>query len=120
MLIIAGLLIASATGFIGAISADVLLAFWFSISAYVGGDQIAGVVASKRMPPGEKFSGNRKKLLIITVLLAILAAEAVILQARTGVSMPVQEMAAVLITCCGLVAAGEKTKTAFEGGECQQ
>ena len=48
--------------------------------AYLGFDQFASFVASRKMAVGEKYQGSYKKLLMMTVAMMALATEAIALQ----------------------------------------
>ena len=97
------------------LTSEVVLFFGLAISCYVGGDQLAGVLKTRSMPAGERFSGNRKKLLRITIATLALAMEAAVLELIFDAGLPVAGLFSIYLSGTALLAGGEKGKTALEG-----
>ena len=96
-------------------SSEVILAYGLLISCYVGGDQLGGVLKTKSMPPGQKFTGNRKKLLYISIATLALTILAKIMDFIYESDIPVAGLFSIYLSCTALLAAGEKGKNAFKG-----
>jgi hypothetical protein len=101
-------------------STDVMIAFGFLIDAYVGGDQFAAAMATRKMPSGKKFTQNRTKLAFITFGVYALLIESLVLLMIAGeegrtVQLPVMGFLFVFILELAILVGGEKLKTGFEG-----
>jgi len=101
------------------IATEIMFAFGLLLDAYVGTDQIAGVMRTRTMPAGEKFCGNRAKLFAIVYATLALTFECFFVQILSlmsgkSVDTPAMECFLIFLTASVLLAAGEKTKTAFE------
>ena len=112
----AGFLYLAAAG-VWDVSGEVVIFFGLAISSYVGTDQLAGILKTKAMPAGEKFTGNRYKLGMLTIGTLVLAMEAAILSLAMDTDLPVSGMFAIYLAQMALLAGGEKGKTAVEGSK---
>ena len=96
-------------------TSEIILAYGLLISCYVGGDQLVGVLKTKSMPSGQKFNGNRKKLLSISIATLVLTLLAKIMDFIHESDIPVAGLFSIYLSCTALLAAGEKGKNAFKG-----
>jgi len=85
------------------------------IGAYVGADEFASYVTSKKMPEGLKYTGSYKKLLRIVVAVMVLVAEAIVVQALVPkTELPLDQLMVALGIITGLFAGGNKAANAAE------
>ena len=86
------------------------------VGAYVGADQLATYVASKKMPVGLKYTGSYQKLLRIVVAMMLLVIEAIVVQALVpDTALPLDQLMVALGIVTGLFAGGNKAANAAEG-----
>ena len=86
------------------------------VGAYVGADEFASYVTSKRMPKGEKYTGSYEKLLRIVIAMMALVIEAIVVQALVPeVALPLDQLMVALGIVTGLFAGGNKAANAAEG-----
>jgi hypothetical protein len=86
------------------------------VGAYVGADEFASYVTSKKMPKGAKYTGSYKKLLRIVVAMMVLVVEAIVVQALIpDVALPLDQLMVALGIVTGLFAGGNKASNAAEG-----
>lgn len=115
----AGLMLAVGFGAGLAFTTEIMVAFGFLLDAYVGGDQFAAVMRTRKMPEGEKFAGNRNKLIAIVFAAFALMVEAFTIQIVAGnagrsVDLPSMGLFLIFLLGAALLTSGEKIKTAFE------
>jgi hypothetical protein len=86
------------------------------VGAYVGADEFASYVTSKRMPKGTRYTGSYKKLLRIVVAMMLLVIEAIIVQALVvDTALPLDQLMVALGIVTGLFAGGNKASVSAEG-----
>jgi hypothetical protein len=86
------------------------------VGAYVGADEFASYVTSKRMPKGVKYTGSYTKLLRIVIAMMVLVIEAIVVQALIpDVALPLDQLMVALGIVTGLFAGGNKAANAAEG-----
>lgn len=86
------------------------------VGAYVGADEFASYVTSKKMPKGTRYTGSYKKLLRIVIAMMVLVVEAIVVQALvTDTALPLDQLMVALGIVTGLFAGGNKASIAAEG-----
>lgn len=92
-------------------------ALLFIVGGYVGMDQFATFVASKKLPQGFKYSGSYKKLLHIVIAMFVLMIVAIVVQAQSpSYELPLDRLAMAAGLVAGLFAGGNKANNAAEKG----
>lgn len=85
------------------------------VGSYTGIDQLAGVVASRKLPSGVKYTGNKKKLFRITMATILLTFTVIVLALFfTSIPYPVSTMLLSSFAVISFYVSGEKGKTAME------
>jgi hypothetical protein len=86
------------------------------VGAYVGADEFASYVTSKRMPKGVKYTGSYQKLLRIVIAMMLLVIEAIVVQSLIpDIELPLDQLMVALGIVTGLFAGGNKAQNAAEG-----
>lgn len=96
---------------------EFLLAFGLLIGSYCGTSQLAGVLKTKALPAGERFTGNRGKLFLVTLYTLVLAIACLKLELIVRRGLPVRELFTMFFVVSSLFVGGEKIKTSVEGGK---
>ena len=90
-------------------------ALFLVVGGYVGLDEFASYVASKKLPRGSKFTGSQQKLLRIVIAMFVLSLEAVIIQALVpDVALPLDQIVLAAGLVAGIFAGGNKAANAAE------
>ena len=90
-------------------------ALFFIVGGYMGFDQFATIVTSKKMAEGYKYTGSYKKLLFITISLWILLLEALIFQSfLKEIKLPLDQLFVAVGVISGIFAGGNKLNNAAE------
>jgi hypothetical protein len=85
------------------------------VGGYVGMDEFATFVASKRLPAGIKYTGSYPKLLAIVVGMFLITTAAVIVQAHIPeTELPLDQIVLAAGLVAGLFAGGNKAANAAE------
>jgi hypothetical protein len=85
------------------------------VGGYVGMDQFAAFVASKKLPSGMKYTGSYKKLLQIVIAMFALAIIAIVVQAvAPDYELPLDRLMMAAGFVAGLFAGGNKAANAAE------
>lgn len=85
------------------------------VGGYVGMDEFASFVASKKLPAGIKYTGSTRKLLNIVIGIFILAAEAMVVQViEPDVILPLDQIVLAAGMVAGIYAGGNKAANAAE------
>jgi hypothetical protein len=85
------------------------------VGGYVGMDQFASFVASKKLPSGMKYTGSYKKLLHIVIAIFTLAIVAIIVQGlEPEYQLPLDRLMMAAGLTAGLFAGGNKAANAAE------
>lgn len=90
-------------------------ALMFVVGGYVGLDEFASYVSSKKLPKGVKYTGSYKKLLYIVVAMFALTLAAIYVQSITpNYELPLDNLAMAAGLTAGLFAGGNKAANAAE------
>jgi len=90
-------------------------ALFFIVGGYMGFDQFATIITSKKMPEGYKYTGSYKKLLFITISLWILLFEALFFQSfLKQIKLPLDQLFMAIGLISGIFAGGNKLNNAAE------
>ncbi|MFW5776819.1 MAG: hypothetical protein ACOCZB_05975 [Spirochaetota bacterium] len=90
-------------------------ALLFVVGGYVGLDEFATFVTSKRMPSGLKYTGSYRKLLAIVVSMFALLVVAIVVQSiEPAYELPLDRLAMAAGVTAGLFAGGNKANNAAE------
>lgn len=90
-------------------------ALFLVVGGYVGMDEFAGFVASKRLPTGVKYTGSYSKLLRIVVAMFLISIEAIVIQALVPEQqLPLDQIVLAAGLVAGIFAGGNKAKNAAE------
>lgn len=90
-------------------------ALLFVVGGYMGFDQMATIVATRKMPVGYKYTGSYKKLLFITIALWLILVEAMIFQSiLIQIMLPLNELFFSVGLVSGIFAGGNKLNNAAE------
>jgi hypothetical protein len=85
------------------------------VGGYVGMDEFASFVASKKMPSGMKYTGSYKKLLRIVVAMFALVIVAIAVQSQApDYQLPLDRLTMAAGLTAGLFAGGNKATNAAE------
>jgi hypothetical protein len=86
------------------------------VGAYVGADEFASYVTSRKMPAGMKYTGSYKKLLRIVIAMMVLVIEAIVVQSLVPeTALPLDQLMVALGIVTGLFAGGNKAANAAQG-----
>lgn len=89
--------------------------FGLIVGGYTGMDQFSSYMTTKKLPSGVKYTGSRKKLFIIAVVVFAIMAEYVFFQALLeSIELPLSELFVFAGIIGGLVTAGNKAVNAVE------
>ena len=92
-----------------------MYALMMIVGGYVGLDQFATVVKSKKLPKDYKYTGSYKKLLSIVIGLWILLFESLVFQGfLKNIVLPLDELFVAVGIISGLFAGGNKLNNAAE------
>ncbi|MFW5955726.1 MAG: hypothetical protein ACOCSK_03195 [Rhodothermales bacterium] len=93
-------------------------ALLFVVGGYVGMDEFASFVASKKLPKGMKYTGSYRKLMYIVIAMFALVLLAIIVQANAPeYELPLDRLAMAAGLVSGLFAGGNKAANAAEQEE---
>ena len=85
------------------------------VGGYVGFDEFATFVTSKRLPAGLKYIGSRQKLLAMVLGMFVIAAEAIVVQAFVpDIALPLDQIVLAAGLVAGIYAGGQKAANAAE------
>jgi hypothetical protein len=99
----------SATGIDWLPVQEMVTALTWVAGAYLGIDQLSGFLASRKLPPGAKYTGNQGKLQFITIAVVLLMIEGVIVQGLSpGVRIPLADLVMLAGLVSALYAGGNK------------
>lgn len=85
------------------------------VGAYVGVDELASVVTSRKLPVGAKYIGNKTKLFRIVISVILIALTTIILAiVFRDIQYPVSTILLSAFSVITLYVSGEKGKTAVE------
>lgn len=90
-------------------------ALLFTVGGYMGFDQFATIVTSRKMQQGYKYTGSYKKLLVITIMLWLIMIEAIIFQTiLITIKLPLDQLFFAVGLISGIFAGGNKLNNAAE------
>ncbi len=90
-------------------------ALFLIVGGYMGFDQFATIVASRKMPKGYKYTGSYQKLLFITIALWVILIEAIIFQGiLVQIKLPLDQLFFSVGLISGIFAGGNKMNNAAE------
>jgi len=90
-------------------------ALLFIVGGYMGFDQFATIVTSRKMPEGYKYTGSYKKLFFITIALWVILIEAMIFQSfLKKIELPLDQLFFAVGIVSGIFAGGNKLNNAAE------
>ena len=93
-----------------------MYALMLIVGGYVGLDQFATIVTTKKLPNGFKYTGSYRKLLFIVIAMWGLLFEALIFQVIiVNVKLPLDELFVAVGIISGFFAGGNKLNNANEG-----
>lgn len=85
------------------------------VGGYVGMDEFASFVASKKLPAGVKYTGSKQKLLSIVIGMFAIATIAIAVQAiEPGIMLPLDQIVLAAGLVAGIYAGGQKAANAAE------
>jgi len=85
------------------------------VGGYVGMDEFASYVASKKMPKGTKYTGSYTKLRRIVIAMFVLMVVAIVVQSQApDYKLPLDRLAMAAGVVAGLFAGGNKAGNAAE------
>lgn len=85
------------------------------VGGYVGMDEFASFVTSRKMPAGMKYTGSKEKLLAMVLGMFALAAEAIVVQSFVpDVALPLDQIVLSAGLVAGIYAGGQKAANAAE------
>jgi hypothetical protein len=90
-------------------------ALFLVVGGYVGMDEFASFVTSKRMPAGMKYTGSYRKLLAIVIAMFAVATVAIVVQAQLpDTELPLDQIVLAAGLVAGIFAGGNKAANAAE------
>lgn len=90
-------------------------ALFIVVGGYVGIDEFATYVASKKLPTGQKYTGSIEKLMKIVVGMFVIAIEAIVIQAISPQTvLPLDQIILAAGLVAGLYAGGNKAANVAE------
>ncbi|MEJ2248051.1 MAG: hypothetical protein P8Y70_00140 [Candidatus Lokiarchaeota archaeon] len=90
-------------------------ALLFTVGGYMGFDQFATIITTKKMKPGFKYTGSYRKLLYITIALWLIVTEALIFQSLLpNIPLPLDNLFFAVGVVSGIFAGGNKMNNAVE------
>lgn len=96
---------------------ELMYAVMFVVGAYTGVDQFAAVMATRKLPTGQKYTGNSDKLYAICFGIVILLFIALTLSyLNPEIEYPLDLVLLAVGVILGAYVGGEKGKNAFENG----